>query len=130
MRLNDTVQETQPRHRFMSKFGVDPNHLRVLQRLNEVQHVSRCRKVEVSARFIRFRFQCKTELVALFLDIMGEKVYRLTKPLDCVRAMLRRINLCAFTSAPEDINGCPQLDAEVNSVHRFLDGEGADFGMV
>ena len=55
IRLRDTVDETQARHRFVGEFRVNAYHLRMFQRFNEVEHVSGRRQVDVAARFVRLR---------------------------------------------------------------------------
>src|SRR5262249_58437092 len=102
------------------------DHLRVSERGDETQVRGSRRKVDVAARLVRFGLERETQLVLLIDRVLAQKIDRLAEALDRLDRILRRVDLCTFASAPEDIGARAELDAEVHRAHGLLDGVGSD----
>ena len=57
--LRDIVQEIQPGHVLVCHFRIDANHVRMIERFDEGQHVPGGRQENVTARFVWLGFQRK-----------------------------------------------------------------------
>jgi len=119
-RLCHRVREIQPRHVLVRHLRVHTDHLRVVQRLDERQHVPDRRQVEVAARLVRLRLQRETQVVTLVDRILAQKVDRLLEPFSGLRRILGGVGLGAFPSAPEYVSLGPTLHAQIDRRHRLL----------
>ena len=73
-RLGEPVREVQARHLLVTDLGVEADHLRVLQLIDERQGVSDGREEDVAPRLVGLGLDGKTHGVALFDDVGGEDV--------------------------------------------------------
>ena len=64
-RLGDGVREIEARHPFVRDFRIDAHHVRMIQRINEREHVPGGRQEDVAARLVRFGLECQAQVVAL-----------------------------------------------------------------
>ena len=59
------------------RLEIHTNHLGIIQRFNECQHVSCSGVVDIATRFIRLGLECKLQIIFLVLHIITKKVHRL-----------------------------------------------------
>ncbi len=74
-RLRDAVREVEPGHRVVRDLGIETDHVRVCERVDERQHVADRREEDVAARLVRLGLE--RELAARSLcdcDVLAEKV--------------------------------------------------------
>jgi hypothetical protein len=96
----------------------------MVQRFDEGQHVARGGVVDVTARLIGLGFQGKLEVVALVEHVFAQVVHRLAAALDGRDGIFARVRFGSLAAAPEDVNFGAQFHAQVNGVHRLLQGVG------
>ena len=63
-RLPDASWNDRPGHRLVRDLGVDAHHLRVVERLDEVQRVADGRQEDVAARLVGLGLQREAQVVA------------------------------------------------------------------
>ena len=129
-RLCHAVHEVQARHVLVRHLRVHAHHLRMIEGGDETQHVTGGGQIDVSARLVGLGFQRELQVVALVSHVFAQEVQRLAETLARVQWVLGRVALCALAAAPEDVDLGPQLDAQVNGVHRLVQGVGAHLGVV
>ncbi len=120
-RLPDAVDEGESGHRLVGDLGIDADHLRALERRDEVQRVADRRQEDVAAGLVRLRLDREPQLVALFDGVVGEDVDRLPVALERVARVLRDADLRALATAPEDVDLGAEFGAEVDRAHRLAD---------
>jgi hypothetical protein len=64
-RLGHAVREVEPRHRVVRDFGVEADHLRVVERVDEGERVTDRREEDVAARLVRLRLERELVVVSL-----------------------------------------------------------------
>jgi hypothetical protein len=64
-RLRDPVRDVEAAHVLVRHLRVDAHHIRLIQRLDEGEHVPGGRQVDVAARLVRLGLERKAQLVAL-----------------------------------------------------------------
>ena len=64
-RLRDAVGEVESRHLIVRDFRIQPHHFRVIERVDEREHVPDRRQVHIASWLVRLRLQRKTQIVAL-----------------------------------------------------------------
>ncbi len=121
MRLRHRVQERQARHRLVGDLGVDPDHLRVLEALDEGEHVPDRRQEDVAARLVRLWLERDTHVIALLAHVFAEEVERLAEALERVARRLCGVGLDTLATSPEDVEGRADLGAQVDAPHDLLE---------
>ena len=86
--------------------------------------------IHVAARFVRFGFQGKFQVIFLVQHVIAQEVHSFPVALDGRQRALGGICFRTFPPAPEDIHLGTKLRTQVNRLHGFLDGIGAHFGIV
>src|SRR5690349_3670773 len=124
------MREVESGHGIMRDLRVEANHLGVIERVDERQHVPDRREKDVSARLVRLGLEREPQVVALRLHVLAQEIDGVAKPLDRLLWVLRGIRLDTLSSAPEYVGRRAQLDAEVYRVHGFLKGVLANVGVV
>src|SRR5689334_12363871 len=119
-RLAHAVGEVESGHRVVRDFRIEPDHLRMLERLDEGERVADGRKVDVTARLVRLRLEGEPIAVSLRDRVLAEEVQGVPKPAEGVAWILCRVRLRTLASAPEDIDLGAELIAEVHRAHRLL----------
>ena len=64
-RLADAVREVEPRHQLVRDLGVHADHLGVIERVDEGQHVAGRRQEDVAARLVRLGLERELQVVLL-----------------------------------------------------------------
>ena len=77
------------------------------------------------ARLVGLGLEGEDEVVLPVLDVVGEEVEGVAEALAGLERVLGGVALDALAAAPEDVHLRPELDAEVDGVHRLLQGVGA-----
>ena len=105
----------------MRDLGVEPDHVRMVERVDERQHVAdgragRCRR---AARWAWARARTRS---SYFCDrtYSQRKLMRVAEPLDGFLRILAGVRLDALPPAPEDVRLGAELHAEVDRAHRLL----------
>ena len=129
-RLRDTLIETQARHRLVGDLGVEPDHLGVVQGLNEGQCVAHGRQEGVAAGLIGLGLDGEADVVALVLDVAREEVQCLAVALECVLRLLGCGRFHTFASTPEDVRRRAELGGNVEIAHRLRDRVAAYISIV
>src|SRR5207237_9482924 len=119
-RLRDAVGEVESRHLIVRDFRIQPHHFRVIERVDERQHMADRRQVNIASWLVRLRLQRKTQIVPLRSHVLAQEVDRIAEPLYRFLWILGGIGLSPFAAAPEHIGLGSQLDAEVDGAHRPL----------
>ena len=119
-RLRHRMREVQAGHVLVRHLRIHADHFRVVERLDEGQHVADRRQIEVAARLVRLRLQREAQIIALIDHIFTQKVERLLEPFSGIGRTLAGVRLCAFPPAPEDIRAGAALNAQVDGGHRLL----------
>ena len=129
-RLGDAVDEVEARHLLVTDLGVEPDHLAVLQRLDEGERVSDRREEHVAAGLVRLRLEREAEAVSLVDDVPAEEVERFLETVERGAEVLGRVGLRTLASSPEHVRAGPQLGGEVDVAHDLADREAADVAVV
>ena len=119
-----------PGHVFVRHFGVDADHLGMVEGGDESQHVTGGWVVDIAARFVGLGFEREFQIIFLIERIFAQEVHRFAVAFDGFDRALARIRFGAFASAPEDVDLRAEFHAQVNGVHRLLQGIGAHFWIV
>ena len=119
-RLGELVIGIQARHLDVGGFGIDADHLRMIERGDEGQHAADGRQIEVAARLVRLRLDGELDVVALAEDVIAQEVDGLAEPLGRLDRILAGVHLDALASAPEDENLRAQLGRHVDGPHHLL----------
>ena len=64
-RLGDAVREVEPGHRVVRDLGVEADHVRMIERVDERQHVADRRQEDVAARLVGLGLERELEVVVL-----------------------------------------------------------------
>ncbi len=125
--LGDVVAEVEAGDGFVGDFGVDADHVGMLERLDESEAVAGGGEVDVSAGFVGFGFEGEAVVVALLHGVFAEEVEGLAEAIEAIDGIFAGIGFGTFASAPEDVDFRAELGAEVHGGHGFLDSVRADF---
>ena len=120
-RLRHAVREIEPGHRVVRDLGIEADHVRMIERVDEREHVADRRQEDVAARLVRLGLERELEVVALRSDVLAEEVERVAEPLERLLRILGGVRLDAFASAPEHVRLRAELHAEVDGAHRLLE---------
>ena len=126
-RLRDAVREVQAGHGVVRDLGVEPDHLGMIQRVDQRQCVPDRREEDVAAGLVRLRLQRELVVVALRDGVFTEEVERVAEPLHRLLRILRGVGLRALSAAPEDVRRRAELLAEVHRAHGLLQRVPANF---
>ncbi len=129
-RLGNPVREVQARHLLVTDLGVEPNHLRMLELVDEGQRVTDGRQQDVAARFIGLGLDGEPHAVSLLDDIRGENVEGFLVAVERGTDVFGSTGLGALAAAPEHNDSCAQLCREVEVVRHFAQRETADVAIV
>ncbi len=124
-RLRHVVREVQAGHVLVRDLGVHPDHLGVLERLDEGQHRADRGQIDVGPRLVRLGLEREPQVVALITHVAAQEVEGVGVPPEGGQRILRRIGLHALSPAPEDVGGGAELHAEIDGAHRLLERERA-----
>ncbi len=102
----------------------------MIERLEERQHVTGSRVVDVAARFVGLGFQRELEIILLVQNILTQEVHCLPRTLDGNDRVFGGVGLGPLAPAPEHIDLRAQLHTQVDGVHRFLQCIGAHFRVI
>ena len=119
-RLRDPVEERQTGHRLVRDLRIDADHLRVLEALDEREHVADRRQEDVAARLVGLRLEREAHVVAAVAHVAAEEVDRLAVALERVAGRLGGVGLDALAPAPEHVDGGAQLGTDVDRPHHLL----------
>ncbi len=129
-RLGDSMDEGQPGHCLMGKLRVHADHVRVVQRGDEVKHVPCGGEIDVSARLVGFGLQGELHVVPLISHIFAEEVDRIPHAADGVAGIAAGVGFRPLPSSPEHVDLGSKLGSEVDGVHGLLEGQRPHLGVV
>ena len=81
-RLGNPVREVQACHLLVSDLGIETDHLRMFELVDEGQRVSDGGKEDVATRFVRLRLDSEPHVVALLDDVPREDVEGFLVPVE------------------------------------------------
>src|SRR5439155_17407508 len=87
-------------------------------------------EIHVSAGLVGFGFEGELVVKALRDVPFAEEVDGFAEAFDGVYWVFGGVGFGSFAAAPEDVNFCAELSAVFHGAHGFLNGEGADAGIV
>ena len=119
-RLGHRVHEVEAGHVLVRHLGVDAHHLGVVEGLDEAEEGAGGRQVDVVPRLVGLGLEGEDEVVLPVLDVVGQEVERVAEALAGLERALGGVALDALAAAPEHVDLRPELDAEVDRVHRLL----------
>src|SRR2546421_8671579 len=119
------MHKVQSCHQVVRHFGIKANHLRMIKRVDEAEHMADGGEIDIGAWLVRLRLQSEAHLVPVLHHILAQEVDRIAHTLDRYHRVLPGICFGTFTSTPEDIGGCAQFGTQVNCSHRLLQGKSA-----
>src|SRR5215472_460001 len=128
--LGDSVKEIEAGHLFMSHFGVDADHLGMIERGDEAEVMAGGGHVNVTARLVGFGLQGEAITVAAVEIVFAQIIYCFAEPFDGFVRPAAGIGFDAFASTPEDKNLRAQFRAEIHGAQSFLQRVSADFRIV
>ena len=102
-RLGDPVRVVQPGHLLVPDLGVHPDHVAVLERVDEGQRVPHRGQQDVAARLVRLRLDREPDVVALVAYVRAEQVQAFGVPVQGGPDVLGGAGFRAFAAAPEDV---------------------------
>ena len=123
--LRHSMHKVQSCHQIVRHFGIKANHLRMIKRVDEAEHMADGGEIDIGAWLVRLRLQSKAHLVPVLHHVLAQEVDRIAHTLDRYHRVLPGICFGTFTSTPEDIGGCAQFGTQVNCSHRLLQGKSA-----
>ena len=82
-RLSKAVREVQARHLLVTDLRIEPDHLRMLELVDEGERVPDGRQQDVAARLVGLGLDGKTQVVVLLDDIAREDVERFLVAIEC-----------------------------------------------
>src|SRR5579883_588528 len=129
-RLCDGVDEIETGHVFVRHLWIDTNHLWMVQRVDEGEHVADGWQVDIGARLIWLRLQSEAQVVAVVNYILAQEVHGVAHALEGHNRVFRRLRVNAFAPAPEDVNAGSQLRAQIDCLHGLLQSVGAYCGVI
>ena len=119
--LGHALIEAQAGHGLVGNLRVEPDHLGMLEHLNEGHRVTDGRQEGVAARLVRLRLDREAQVVALVLGVSAQEVEGLLEPVERIARLLARGALDALTAAPEHIRRSAELSSHVDVAHGLLD---------
>ena len=120
-RLGEPVGEVQACHLLVTDLGVDADHLRMLELVDEGKRMSDGGKEDVAAWFVGLGLDGETHVVALLDDIPGEDVEGFLVTVESGTNILCGARLRTLTPAPENDDSRTQLGCEVEVVRHLAE---------
>src|ERR1019366_7960983 len=128
--LRDAVHEVESGHLLVRDFGIDADHLGMIERGNESQVVAGGGHVDVATGLVGLGFKGEAVLVSLSDVVLAEIVDGLAQTLDGFVGAAAGVGLDTFAATPEDEDFRAQLGSEVHGTQSLLQGVGAHLGIV
>ena len=129
-RLGDPVRVVQPGHLLVPDLGVHPDHVAVLERVDEGQRVPHRGQQDVAARLVRLRLDREPDVVALLAHVLAEQVQALGVPVERGPDVLGGPRLGALAPAPEDVGLRAEVRRQVQVAHHLGQREPPDLAVV
>ena len=129
-RLGHRLVEGEPGHRLVGELGVEPDHVRPLERADEGQRMAHRRQEDVAPGLVGLGLDGEPQRVPPLTDVGAAQVDRLFVTVEGGAHVLGRVGLTPLAAAPEHVRRGAELDAEVDGLERLLDGQAADLGVV
>ena len=120
-RLGDAMVEVEVRHLLVPDLGVEPDHLGVLELVDEGERVADGRQEDVAARLVRLRLEREPDVVALRPHVLAEDVEALLVAVESDADVLGAVGVGAFPSTPAHVGRCTQFGGDVDVVHHLAD---------
>jgi hypothetical protein len=129
-RLGDPVRVVQACHLLVPDLGVHPDHVAVLERVDEGQRVPHRGQQDVAARLVRLRLDREPDVVALVAHVGAEQVQALGVPVQRGPDVLGGAGFRAFAPAPEDVGLRAEISRQVQVPHHLGQREPPDLAVV
>ena len=129
-RLGNPMREVQARHLLVPDLGIEADHLRMLELVDEGQRVSDGGQEDVATRLIRLGLDGEPHGVALLDDIRRENVERLLVAIERGANILCRAGLRTLTAAPEHDDSGAELGGEIEIVSNLAQRETPDVAVI
>src|SRR5450755_2278084 len=122
-RLGHAMHKVEARHILVRDLGIESDHVGMIERVDEGEHVPDGWKIGIGARLVRLGFQGETEFVAPINSVLTQEIDRIAHTFDRHNGVLAGLGIDALASAPEDIGRGTQLHAQVDRLHCLLQRE-------
>ncbi len=129
-RLGDGVDHVEVGHLLVPDLGVEPDHVGVVERVDERQRMADGRQEDVAARLVRLRLEGEADVVAAVEGVAAQRVERLAVAVQRGADVLGHVHLGALAAAPEHVGVGAELGGEVEVAHHLAQREPADLAVV
>jgi alanine racemase len=126
----DLVNEIQTGHVFVRHLRIDAAHLRMVEGGDERQVAAGNGEIDMAARLVGLGLEGEFVSESPVDAVLAEEVDGFAEALDGFDGGFGGVGFGAFAAAPEDVNLRAAFGAEFHGPHGFLDGIGADLGVV
>jgi len=124
------MRVVQPGHLLVADLGIHPDHVAVLQLVDERQRVPDGGQQDVAARLIRLRLDREPDVVALVAHVRAEQVQAFGVPVQRGPDVLGGAGFGAFAAAPENVGLRAEIGRKVQVPHHLGQREPPDLAVV
>ena len=128
--LRHRVVEREARHRLVRELGVHAHHLRMLQLVDEREHVAHRRQQDVAARLVGLGLEREAQRVPLLAHVLAREVHRFGVAVERGARVHRRVDLAPLTPTPHHEHLGAELHAEIDGVEGLGQGEATHLHVV
>ncbi len=128
--LSDAMVEGKAGHRLVGELGVESDHLRILELIDEGERMADGRQKEVTPWLVWLGLECEAQVVSAVANVDAEDIDRLRIAVKGRTYVLGGIALDAFASTPHHVDAGAQLNTKVDGVKGLGYGVAANGGIV